>query len=111
MQYASNVAQSTTVAPELLDLAERLGFMVLDEIFDCWTSSKTTNDFHTIWADWHEPDLRSFICRDRNHPSVIAWSFGNEIVDQQESATGGTVASQCTTGFTLRTRHVQPRLL
>ncbi|PMD37541.1 glycoside hydrolase family 2 protein [Hyaloscypha variabilis F] len=78
--------------PELLDLADRMGFMVLDEIFDCWTSSKTTNDFHQIWADWHEPDLRSFIRRDRNHPSVIAWSFGNEIVDQQQSASGGTVA-------------------
>ncbi|KAN0099505.1 glycoside hydrolase family 2 protein [Hyaloscypha variabilis] len=79
-------------APELLDLADRMGFMVLDEIFDCWTSSKTTNDFHQIWADWHEPDLRSLIRRDRNHPSVIAWSFGNEIVDQQQSVSGGTVA-------------------
>ncbi|KUJ06147.1 uncharacterized protein LY89DRAFT_726730 [Mollisia scopiformis] len=79
-------------APELLEIADRLGFMVLDEIFDSWTSSKTTNDFHTIWADWHEPDLRSFIHRDRNHPSIIAWSFGNEIVDQQESSMGGTVA-------------------
>jgi beta-galactosidase len=79
-------------APELLDLADHMGFMVLDEIFDTWTSSKTTNDFHAIWEDWHEPDLRSFIRRDRNHPSVIAWSFGNEIVDQQQSASGGTVA-------------------
>jgi beta-galactosidase len=80
-------------APELLDLADRLGFMVLDEIFDCWNSQKTTNDFHLIFADWHEPDLRLFIRRDRNHPSVIAWSFGNEI-GEQTSGSGGSTAQQ-----------------
>lgn len=63
--------------------------MVLDEIFDCWNTAKTTNDFHLIFADWKEPDLRSFIRRDRNHPSVIMWSFGNEI-PEQTSAAGGT---------------------
>jgi beta-galactosidase len=78
-------------APEFLDIADRLGFMVLDEIFDCWNSRKTTNDFHLIFDDWHEPDLRSFLRRDRNHPSVIAWSFGNE-VGEQSSAAGGSTA-------------------
>ncbi|KAK4151592.1 glycoside hydrolase superfamily [Chaetomidium leptoderma] len=78
-------------APELLDMADRLGFMVLDEIFDCWTEGKTTNDFHTIFPDWHEADLRAFIRRDRNHPSIIAWSFGNEL-PEQSTAAGGAMA-------------------
>ncbi|KAL2126242.1 hypothetical protein VTI74DRAFT_1344 [Chaetomium olivicolor] len=77
-------------APEFLDLADQMGFMVLDEIFDTWATLKTTNDFHTIFPDWHEPDLRSFIRRDRNHPSVIAWSFGNEIPEQGTAAGGAT---------------------
>ncbi|KAK1765347.1 glycoside hydrolase [Phialemonium atrogriseum] len=74
-------------------MADRLGFMVLDEIFDVWNTGKNTNDFHLIFADWHEPDLRSFIRRDRNHLSVIAWSFGNE-VSEQSSAAGGSTAQQ-----------------
>jgi len=73
-------------APEFLDLADQLGFMVLDEIFDCWNRQKTTNDFHIIFPDWHEPDLRLFVRRDRNHPSVIAWSFGNEIPEQSSDS-------------------------
>ncbi|KAI0438990.1 glycoside hydrolase family 2 protein [Xylaria telfairii] len=76
-------------APEFLELADRLGFLVYDEIFDCWGTQKTRNDFHLIFNDWHEPDLRSFIRRDRNHPSVIAWGIGNEI-PEQSSAAGGT---------------------
>ncbi|CAK7223343.1 hypothetical protein SBRCBS47491_005176 [Sporothrix bragantina] len=73
-------------APELVDLADEKGFLVFDEIFDCWTGSKTTNDFHLIFADWHEADLRAFIRRDRNHPSVIVWSYGNEIGEQTSSS-------------------------
>ncbi|KAH8899177.1 glycoside hydrolase [Thozetella sp. PMI_491] len=80
-------------APEWLDLADQLGFMVLDEIFDCWKSMKTTNDYHLLFDDWHEADLRSFIRRDRNHPSVIAWSFGNEI-GEQRSDSGGVIGRQ-----------------
>ncbi|KAI1824952.1 glycoside hydrolase family 2 protein [Xylaria intraflava] len=77
-------------APELLELADRLGMLVYDEIFDCWETGKTTNDFHLIFDDWSEPDLRSFIRRDRNHPSVIAWGIGNEI-PEQSSESGGTI--------------------
>ncbi|TRX89963.1 hypothetical protein FHL15_009064 [Xylaria flabelliformis] len=77
-------------APEFLELADRLGFMVYDEIFDVWNTQKTKNDFHLIFADWHEPDLRSFIRRDRNHPSVIAWGIGNEIPEQSSAAGGAT---------------------
>ncbi|KAI3321591.1 glycoside hydrolase family 2 protein [Xylariaceae sp. AK1471] len=77
-------------APEFLEIADRLGFMVYDEIFDCWANQKTTNDFHLIFNDWREPDLRSFIRRDRNHPSVVAWGIGNEI-PEQSGASGGTI--------------------
>ena len=69
-------------APELLDMTDQMGFVVIDEINDCWNKQKTTNDFHHIFPDWHEADLRSFIRRDRNHPSVITWSVGNELAEQ-----------------------------
>ncbi|KAK6854863.1 hypothetical protein PG995_009051 [Apiospora arundinis] len=80
-------------APEFLELTDKMGIVVLDEIFDAWKQSKTKNDFSLIFDDWHEPDLRSFIRRDRNHPSVIAWSFGNEIPEQQ-GASGGTIGTE-----------------
>ncbi|KAI0011019.1 glycoside hydrolase family 2 protein [Xylariaceae sp. FL0662B] len=78
-------------ASELLDMTDRMGFVVLDEIFDMWERSKTNLDFHLIFSDWHEPDLRTFIRRDRNHPSVIAWSFGNEAGEQFTDAAGAAV--------------------
>jgi beta-galactosidase len=77
-------------APEYLDLADRNGLLVLDEIYDAWNKGKTSNDFHLIFSDWHEPDLRSFIRRDRNHPSIIAWSVGNEIPEQSDASGGAT---------------------
>jgi len=73
-------------APEYLELADRYGLMVMDEIFDTWNNAKVKNDFHRIFPDWHEPDLRAFIRRDRNHPSIISWSIGNEIPEQSSSA-------------------------
>lgn len=77
-------------APEFLDLADRLGLVVMDEIFDTWNYAKTENDFHRIFPDWHEPDLRNFIRRDRNHPSIISWSIGNELPEQSNSTGGAT---------------------
>jgi beta-galactosidase len=79
-------------APELLELTDKMGFLVIDEIFDSWERKKTPHDFHLIFPDWHEPDTRSFIRRDRNHPSVIAWSFGNEVGEQYTADTGAAVA-------------------
>lgn len=79
-------------APELLDLTDRMGFMVIDEVFDCWERKKTPLDFHQIFPDWYEADTRSFIRRDRNHPSVIAWSFGNEVGEQYTADTGALLA-------------------
>jgi len=66
-------------APELLDLCDRMGMLVMDEAFDCWAQGKNPDDYRRLFADWHEKDLRALIRRDRNHPSVILWSFGNEI--------------------------------
>jgi beta-galactosidase len=79
-------------APELLELTDKMGFLVIDEIFDSWERKKTPHDFHLIFPDWYEPDTRSFIRRDRNHPSVIAWSFGNEVGEQYTADTGAAVA-------------------
>lgn len=78
-------------APELLDLTDRLGFLVMDEIFDSWERNKTDNDFHLIFPEWHEPDLRAFMRRDRNHASVFAWSFGNEVGEQQTDEAGAAI--------------------
>src|ERR1019366_5879587 len=64
-------------APEFLELADRMGFLVMDESFDVWVRQKTPLDFHLIFPDWHEQDLRAHLQRDRNHPSVIMWSIGN----------------------------------
>ena len=81
-------------APELLDLTDRMGFLVIDEVFDCWERGKTPHDFHLIFKDWYEADTRSFIRRDRNHPSVIAWSFGNEVGEQYTADTGAVLAQK-----------------
>ena len=69
-------------APELLELCDRLGMVVMDEAFDCWKKGKKTNDYHLLFDDWHEADLRALVRRDRNHPCVILWSIGNEVPDQ-----------------------------
>jgi beta-galactosidase len=69
-------------APELLDACDRLGFLVMDEAFDCWVKGKSRNDYHRLFPDWHEADLRALIRRDRNHPSVVMWSIGNEVIEQ-----------------------------
>ncbi len=69
-------------APELLELCDRMGMVVMDEAFDCWQRGKTRNDYQKLYPDWHEKDLRALVRRDRNHPCVILWSIGNEIAEQ-----------------------------
>jgi beta-galactosidase len=81
-------------APELLELADAMGFLVLDEAFDCWQRQKTPNDYHLLFNDWHEPDLRAQIRRDRNHPSVFLWSIGNEVGEQYTGTNGAAVAKE-----------------
>ncbi len=68
-------------APEFLDLADRMGFLVMDEMFDQWTVAKNPYDYHLYFNEWSKRDLRDTVRRDRNHPSVIIWSAGNEIHD------------------------------
>src|SRR6266513_6366517 len=69
-------------APELLDLTDRMGFIVLDEAFDMWRKEKTKYDYHLDWDAWHVRDLSDMVRRDRNHPSVFMWSIGNEVMEQ-----------------------------
>ena len=80
-------------APELLDACDRLGMVVMDEAFDCWARQKTRNDYHLLFTDWHEKDLRTLVRRDRNHPCVILWSIGNEI-PEQDSAAGVRIGTE-----------------
>jgi beta-galactosidase len=83
-------------APELLDLADKMGFLVMDEAFDQWARQKTALDYHLLYDDWHEQDLRALIRRDRNHPSVILWSIGNEVSEQTGGAAGAMIAKELT---------------
>ncbi len=69
-------------APELLDLCDRMGFIVMDEAFDIWKKKKTKYDYALDFDQWHERDLTDQITRDRNHPSVFIWSIGNEVGEQ-----------------------------
>ena len=72
-------------APELLDLCDRMGFLVMDELTDTWTWPKKENGYATLFNDWAQKDLVAMIHRDRNHPSVILWSIGNECGEQGDS--------------------------
>lgn len=81
-------------APELLELTDRMGFLVMDEAFDVWVRKKTPLDFHFIFPDWHEQDLRALIRRDHNCPSVIIWSYGNEVREQYTGEEGAILGEQ-----------------
>jgi len=81
-------------APELLELTDRMGFLVMDEAFDMWARKKNPLDFHLIFPDWFEQDLRALVRRDRNCPSVIMWNFGNEVGEQYTDKEGAALAKQ-----------------
>jgi beta-galactosidase len=78
-------------APELLDLCDRMGFIVMDEAFDMWMKEKTKYDYHLDFAGWHKRDLEDMVLRDRNHPSVFLWSIGNEINEQWDPNDGSGI--------------------
>ncbi len=82
-------------APELLDLCDKIGMLVMDESFDCWQRAKKPNDYHLLFDNWHEKDWRAELRRDRNHPSIILWSIGNEIPDQ-DFPSGAAMAAELT---------------
>lgn len=69
-------------APELLDLCDEMGILVMDEAMDMWRRPKTRYDYSRFFDEWHVRDVQDFIRRDRNHPSVVMWSIGNEIIEQ-----------------------------
>jgi beta-galactosidase len=69
-------------APELLEACDRLGFLVMDEAFDMWRIAKVPNGYSKYFDEWSERDARDMVRRDRNHPSIILWSIGNEIPEQ-----------------------------
>ena len=72
--------------PELLDLCDKMGMIVMDEAFDCWERGKAKYDYHLFFKEWHKKDLEDQILRDRNHPSVMIWSIGNEIPQQGDTS-------------------------
>lgn len=82
-------------APELLDLCDRMGLLVMDEAFDVWKVAKTKYGYQAFFDEWHKRDLEDLVLRDRNHPSIIVWSVGNEIMEQWD-----------TTGITLTPKMV-----
>ena len=79
-------------APELLDLCDEMGFIVMDEAFDMWRKKKTACDYARFFNEWHERDLTDFIRRDRNHPCVAIWSIGNEVLEQWSDANADTLS-------------------
>lgn len=79
-------------SPEQLELCDKMGILVQVEAFDEWKLPKVENGYNKYWDDWHERDLRDMIKRDRNHPSVVMWSIGNEIREQRKKE-GGKLAS------------------
>ncbi len=80
-------------APELMELADEMGFLILSEGFDMWEKHKTEFDYAGYFPEWIEKDVASWVRRDRNHPSLIGWSIGNEIYDTHESERGQEVTS------------------
>ena len=78
-------------APELLNMCDSMGFIVMDESFDMWRRKKTKNDYARFFVEWHERDLADMLLRDRNHPSILMWSIGNEVLEQWSSAEADTL--------------------
>lgn len=79
-------------APELLQLCDSMGLLVMDETFDMWRKKKTAHDYARYFDEWHERDLTDLIKRDRNHPSIFMWSIGNEVLEQWSDAKADTLS-------------------
>lgn len=78
-------------SPELLQLCDQMGIIILNESFDVWAKKKVEYDYAKDWDQWHEQDLKDHLLRDRNHPCIFMWSIGNEILEQWDT-TGGAIA-------------------
>ncbi len=81
-------------SPDLLDLCDKMGILVMDEAFDVWNLEKMKYDYHIYFKDWHVRDLSDMVIRDRNHPSIILWSIGNEIPEKNHTKYGGAAISK-----------------
>lgn len=79
-------------SPILLDLCDRMGFLVMDEAFDMWRRRKTDRDYARFFDEWYERDLTDLVVRDRNHPSIVLWSIGNEVLEQWSDAKADTLS-------------------
>ncbi len=77
-------------SPAFLNACDRLGMLVIDEAFDAWTIGKNPYDYHLYFKQWWQKDLESMVTRDRNHPSIIMWSIGNEIPQADSTETAQT---------------------
>jgi beta-galactosidase len=75
-------------SPSFLDACDRLGMLVIDEAFDCWRDGKNSGDYHVAFDDWWQRDLDAMLYRDRNHPSIILWSIGNEVTERDSYGEG-----------------------
>ncbi|KAI8245530.1 Beta-galactosidase [Colletotrichum sp. SAR 10_96] len=91
--YAGRDTQQSMLLDSYETRFDQMGFLVINEIFDSWVEGKADLDFHLIFEDWREPDLRSLVQRDRNHPSVILWSYGNEVKEQSSDDEGAAEIS------------------
>ncbi|RKR14350.1 beta-galactosidase [Maribacter vaceletii] len=82
---------------EFLEACDELGLLVQDEAFDVWKMEKVPNGYNVFFDEWAETDLKDMIRRDRNHPSIVMWSIGNEIIEQKDAKNGWKVAKQLNT--------------
>lgn len=83
-------------AVELMDLADEMGLLIVSEAFDMWERSKTPYDYARFFKDWAKADVKSWVKRDRNHPSLMMWSIGNEIYDTHADARGQEITRMLT---------------
>ena len=79
-------------APELLNMCDSMGLVVLDEAFDMWHRRKTTYDYANYFDKWYKQDLTDMVVRDRNHPCIILWSIGNEVLEQWNDANADSLS-------------------
>lgn len=96
-------------SPELLDLADEMGFLIMDEAFDMWYRRKTRFDYARFFNDWYERDLTDLVKRDRNHPSIILWSIGNEVLEQWQNASADKLSAD-EANFVLNFGHQEEQL-
>lgn len=82
------------VSEYFLEACDRLGMLVIHETFDQWQQAKRSNDYHQYFDEWSDKDLSASVCRDRNHPSIIMWSIGNEVAQRADQPEGDLISKR-----------------